>query len=252
MKKLLVLIILFSTLPVYAIEKDKYGIPYCKSEQDYNCRIKKLDKAYWYQVVEQRWTKDGKDLINKVRQIGLNIPYQNYEALCYEYKQQTLEEALKEKEEFLKRRQKEVEEDERKLKEDELRKQRLIEESKKYEKESIKKCLKEEKQKNDDLIAKFIAANNKKPTVPYSIYDRNLQYYKDFCLSDVLACVNNAYSNVLAREFQKNGNRPLNAITEQQLYNEVFNFYAITYRQRWQKGYYIEASPLLWGIKKPN
>lgn len=233
MKNLLLILILLS-LPVYATNFDKYGIPYCKSKQEYNCRVKNnsQDNLIWYQVIEQRWNDNGTELINDIIKKGFELPYQSYNQLCYDYKVKTTKEANNEIEEELKLRKKEQEE---------------------YENKKQEVIIKNKQQPINDYLTKFTINNNKKPARQFTTQEKNFQYGQDFCLNNTLKCIEDAYAFAISGGYgQKLFNGQLDIAGQQKLYNEIFWFYTITYRQRWKNGYYVEANPCLWQYGRPN
>ena len=110
MKKFILLCILGISLPIYAAETDIYGVPYCKNNDSYNCRVKNGNLGpYQYQVMEQRWNKNdgGKTLINDVINISTVTPYQNYGTLCFDYRTKTVQQINEEYDKELKQRKEE-------------------------------------------------------------------------------------------------------------------------------------------------
>ena len=235
MKKLLAVICLLCILPIYAADKDKYGIPLCKNSTDYNCRVQNnKDGLYWYQVIEQYYADNGKRFDNRIETIGCEYPYQSYEKLCYDYRIETIEQA--------------------KAKEQEELEQIRLEQEKWDKILGVKK--ESDKKEVINPSQKFIDNNKIKPTKPYTNQEQNLQWQLDPCLRNPLACIENAFiiaggpDGWWGKETAKRGY--IDAVGNEKLYNEIFYFYAIKYRERWKNGYYIEANPILWQYGRPN
>lgn len=105
----------------------------------------------------------------------------------------------------------------------------------------------------NEVYRNAINRNNNIPTRQYTVQEKNLQWATDICLRDVVSCTNTAYSIAKSGEYgQKLFNGKVDIVGEQTLYNNIFYFYAVKYRERWERGYYIPANPVLWNFGIPN
>ena len=85
MKKILLVLIL-TTIPAYA-ENDEFGVPYCMSKTDYDCRVKNADYLKWYNETPEgvNYTIKG-NKTGKIYTFVFDLPYQSKELFFYNAK----------------------------------------------------------------------------------------------------------------------------------------------------------------------